>query len=122
MRRDFDDPQCEFNSQLQCREATDANHGSIKRLGDPGRRTSDAVERLGRVADLGCEPDAAAACQSALTASGPLLRDAESLKTTLREAHAKVSSLIAALKRQRRQSRLVQTTLASLKQLQTLDA
>ena len=39
-----------------------------------------------------------------------------------REAQAKVSSLIAALKRQRRQSKLVQSTLASLKQLQTLDA
>ena len=53
---------------------------------------------------------------------GSVLHEAESLKSTLREAHAKVSSLIAALKRQRRQSKLVQTTLASLKQLQTLDA
>lgn len=53
---------------------------------------------------------------------GTVLREAEAVKTSLREAHSQVSRLIAALKRHRRQSKLVQTTLASLKQLQTLDA
>ena len=56
------------------------------------------------------------------TSFGNVLREAEAVKTSLREAHSKVSRLIAALKRHRRQSKLVQTTLASLKQLQTLDA
>ena len=50
-----------------------------------------------------------------------VLREAEAVKTSLREAHSQVSRLIAALKLQRRQSKLVQSTLASLKQLQTLE-
>ena len=56
------------------------------------------------------------------TSFGAVLREAEAVKSSLREAHSQVSRLIAALKRQRRQSKLVQSTLASLKQLQTLDA
>ena len=50
-----------------------------------------------------------------------VLREAEAVKTSLREAHSQVSRLISALKRQRRQSKLAQSTLASLKQLQTLE-
>lgn len=56
------------------------------------------------------------------TSFSTVLREAEGVKSSLREAHSQVSRLIAALKRQRRQSKLVQSTLASLKQLQTLDA
>lgn len=55
------------------------------------------------------------------TSFGTVLREAEAVKTTLRDAHGQVSRLITALKRHRRQSRLVQSTLASLKQLQTLE-
>jgi len=51
-----------------------------------------------------------------------VLQEAEALKTSLRVAHTNVSHLISALKRQRRQSKLMHNTLASLRQLQTLDA
>lgn len=56
------------------------------------------------------------------TSFGTVLREAEAVKTSLRVAHGQVNRLIAALKRQRRQSKLVQSTLASLKQLQSLEA
>ncbi len=55
------------------------------------------------------------------TSFSTVLREAEAVKTSLRDAHGQVSRLIVALKRHRRQSKLVQTTLASLKQLQTLE-
>ena len=72
--------------------------------------------------EAGSASHVAVSCDTADSPPSSVLHEAESLKTTLREAHSKVSNLIAALKRQRRQSKLVQTTLASLKQLQTLDA
>ena len=56
------------------------------------------------------------------TSFGTVLREAEGVKTSLREAHGQVGRLITVLKRHRRQSKLVQTTLASLKQLQSLEA
>ena len=56
------------------------------------------------------------------TSFATVIQEAEAVKTSLRDAHAQVSRLIAALKRYRRQSKLVQSTLASLKQLQSLDA
>ena len=55
------------------------------------------------------------------TSFGTVLHEAESVKASLREAHSRVSRLITALKRNRRQSKLMQTTLASLKQLQSLE-
>jgi hypothetical protein len=51
-----------------------------------------------------------------------LIEQAESLRTSLRDSLAKTCELIASLKRHRRQSRLVASTLASLKRLQTIDA
>jgi hypothetical protein len=65
------------------------------------------------------EPNDPAADQS--TSFGTVLREAESVKTSLRAAHTQVTRLIAALKRHRRQAKLTQATLASLKQLQALD-
>ena len=50
-----------------------------------------------------------------------VLQRAESVKTSLRQAHTQVNELVAALKRHRRQSKLMQSTLASLRQLQTLE-
>ena len=72
---------------------------------------------------IGSPPPTAEANEPAdqSTNFGTVLREAEAVKTSLREAHSQVSRLIAALKRQRRQSRLMQSTLASLKQLQTLE-
>jgi len=51
-----------------------------------------------------------------------LIEHAEVLRGSLREALSKTSELVAALKRHRRQSKLVQSTLASLKRLQAADA
>lgn len=50
-----------------------------------------------------------------------VLHQAEAAKTSLRDAFAHINLLIGSLKRHRRQSKLVQSTLASLKQLQTLE-
>lgn len=55
------------------------------------------------------------------TSFATVLCEAEAVKASLRDAHGQVSRLIAALKRHRRQSKLMQSTLASLKQLQTLE-
>ena len=51
-----------------------------------------------------------------------LINQAEVVRSALREAVAKTSEVIAGLKRHRKQSRLVKSTLASLRQLQVLDA
>lgn len=51
-----------------------------------------------------------------------LIAEAQSLKEVLRDVHGRSSRLLAALKRHKRQSRLMQTTLASLRQLQQIDA
>lgn len=51
-----------------------------------------------------------------------LIEQAEAVRTSLKESTDKVSDLITSLKRHRKQSRLVQSTLSSLKQLQSLDA
>jgi len=49
-----------------------------------------------------------------------LVEDAENLKTSLRDAVSKTNELIAGLKRHRKQSKAVQSTLNSLRQLQSL--
>ena len=51
-----------------------------------------------------------------------LIEDAESLKTSLRDSLSKTNELIAGLKRHRKQSKAVQSTLNSLRQLQSLGA
>jgi len=50
-----------------------------------------------------------------------LIEQAETLKNSLQESLSQTRELIAALKKQKKQSRLVQSTLASLRQLQTSD-
>ena len=49
-----------------------------------------------------------------------LVKDAENLKTSLRDTISKTNELIAGLKRRRKQSKAVQLTLNSLRQLQSL--
>ena len=51
-----------------------------------------------------------------------LIEQAQALKASLRDALSKTSELIASLKRQRKQSKIVASTLASLRQLQTIDS
>lgn len=49
-----------------------------------------------------------------------VLHEAEAVQVALRESHVRVRHLIATLKRHRRQSKLRQTTLASIQQLQQI--
>jgi hypothetical protein len=49
------------------------------------------------------------------------LEQATALRTTLRNAVNETTELIRALKREQKQSKLVRSTLASLRQIQTVD-
>jgi hypothetical protein len=60
----------------------------------------------------------AAAKDTAATGLVSLIQEAEALYQTLGQAKAQTRTLVAALRRHRRQSRLVANTLASLRQLQ----
>ena len=51
-----------------------------------------------------------------------LIEQAEAVKTSLRETLANTAELIAALKKHRKQTKLVRSTLASLRQLQSIEA
>ncbi len=51
----------------------------------------------------------------------PLIEQAEALKSSLRDTLSQTSELISGLKAHRRQTRQIQSTLASLKQLQSLN-
>ena len=53
--------------------------------------------------------------------STSLIEQAETLKDSLQDLLSQTRELIAALKRQKKQSRLMKSTLASLRQLQTVD-
>ncbi len=81
---------------------------------------SGPVNRLppspGAATSLGTAPSSPA------PASNDLIVQAERLRDTLRTTLQDVTSLIVAARQQRRQSRLMKTTLASLKQLQQLGA
>ena len=55
-------------------------------------------------------------------ASNDLIAQAELVRDSLRTTLLNVTSLISVARQQRRQSRLMKTTLASLKQLQQLEA
>jgi hypothetical protein len=50
-----------------------------------------------------------------------LITEAEALKTSLRAAFSRSHALLIALKKHRRQSQIVQTTLKSLKELQSVE-
>lgn len=52
---------------------------------------------------------------------GALINEAQSLKETLRDAYTRSNQLVAALKRHRKSSKLMQSTLASLRQLQKIE-
>src|SRR5437660_5533626 len=52
------------------------------------------------------------------TGLGALVEEAQALKQALHDAYGRSARLVAALKRQKKQSRLMASTLASLRQLQ----
>lgn len=53
---------------------------------------------------------------------GSLMQETQALKELLRDGFTRSHRLLAALKRHNRQSRIVQSTLASLRQLHQIDA
>ena len=55
-------------------------------------------------------------------ATTSLIDQAETLRDSLQESLSQTRELITALKRQKKQSRLMKSTLASLRQLQSIDA
>jgi hypothetical protein len=63
-----------------------------------------------------------AAASTQQEAQSSSLDQAVALQAALRDAVTKTTELIRALKREKKQAKLVRSTLASLKQLQTLDA
>jgi hypothetical protein len=73
-----------------------------------------------------CEPAPAPAAEPAREAAasgigiGALIAEAQALKEVLRDGYERASRLLAALKRHGRQSELLRSTLASLRQLQGL--
>ena len=64
--------------------------------------------------------DSAASMQHEAQSSS--LDQAVALQSALRDAVAKTTELIRTLKREKKQAKLVRSTLASLRQIQTLDA
>jgi hypothetical protein len=52
---------------------------------------------------------------------GALVEEAQALRVVLHDSCRRSARLVAALKKQRRQSKLMQTTLASLRQLQQIE-
>ncbi len=56
------------------------------------------------------------------TQTNDLSAEVESLKDVLRDAYTRVNKLGSAIKRQKKQSRLLKTTLNSLRQLQQVGA
>jgi hypothetical protein len=52
---------------------------------------------------------------------GALIAEAEAIRDALKDAFTRSSRLVTALRRHRKQSKIVQTTLASLRQLQEIE-
>ncbi len=67
------------------------------------------------------EPQTVAANDASHARAGSVIEEAQALKDALHDAYGRASRLVAALKAQRRQSRIVASTLASLRQLQQID-
>lgn len=78
----------------------------------PGPTAQDATQNRARSEGSGGGPQ------------GPTdvdpIHEAEALRLSLREALAKSTELIRALKRHRKRSKLVESTLASLREIETL--
>ena len=55
------------------------------------------------------------------TSFSALVAEAEAIRDVLRDAYARSSRLVVALRRQRKQSKIVRETLANLRQLQTIE-
>ena len=81
---------------------------------------SGPVNRLPPSSEVATSPGTAPSAPA--PAANDFIAQAERLRDSLRTTLQDVTSLIVAARQQRRQSRLMKTTLASLKQLQQLGA
>ena len=90
----------------------------VARNGHDRVTLADTLTRVpARPAELG-----AASPEQPGTSLAALIQEAESLHATLADAKARIARLIAGLRRHRKQSRLVNETLKSLRQLKLVEA
>jgi hypothetical protein len=76
----------------------------------------------GQASDSGEANGSAAQTNSqAIGNTASVLEQAHALRSVLRDALTKTNELVSSIKRHKRQSRLVESTLASLRQLQSID-
>lgn len=103
---------------------------SIKERMNPPMPTSNsngvnqangAVPANGDSSNNGVAEHADSATPVAGTNIGALIAEAQALRDYLQDGHARASRLCVSLKRHRKQSKIVASTLASLKQLQQID-
>jgi hypothetical protein len=94
-------------------EKTSSNHEPVNRTKTVNRQ--ETSERAARPVQRN-NADAGERADNARDRLDPIA-EAQALKDVLRDAHGRATRLVAALKHQRKQSKLVATTLASLRQL-----
>jgi hypothetical protein len=86
-----------------------------------GQEPAPPAEGVPRLAVKPAEPVHSAGAEQPGTTLAALLQEAEALHATLADARSRTARLIAGLRRQRKQSRLVQETLRSLRELKLQD-
>jgi hypothetical protein len=86
-----------------------------------GHAPSPPSDPSNRLSVKPAEPVHSAGAEQPGTTLAALLQEAEALHTTLADARSRTARLIAGLRRQRKQSRLVQETLRSLRELKLQD-
>ena len=99
--------------------ATENGHGNGN-ASDNGNANGNG-KAVNRIAGNGAAEANGTTDRGAVTV-GTLIAEAQSLRDSLQAAYQRSQRLVRAFKRHRRQSQLVASTLASLRQLQEIDA
>ncbi len=86
-----------------------------------GHEPAPLADGRDRLPSRPAEPVGATAPEQPGTSLAALIQEAESLHATLADAKSRTARLIAGLRRQRKQSRLLQETLKSLRQLKLVE-
>jgi hypothetical protein len=101
-------------SRMKNHHATSTNgNGHTNGHASGNRQAAHAVETNGMAAESNDHP---------AESNATVLEQAHALRSVLRDALSKTNELVLSIKRHKRKSRLVESTLASLRQLQTIDA
>ncbi len=90
-------------------------------VGDNGHEPARPAETRSRTSTRPVETTGTTGTEQPGTSLAALIQEAESLHATLADAKSRTARLIAGLRRQRKQSRLVNETLKSLRQLRLQD-